>query len=644
LPHLRLDRTGRHGAVALSADGRWILTGGDHGDPERTAPAEPVRAEPSAVGTAPAPSLRDRLRAATEAALARWAAQLWDADTGRRLHLLPGHKEEVTAVAIAPDGRLLFTGDRNGRCALWDRESGRELRRFWDDGQVNAAAFLPDGKRLLTASTHAVVRQWSVDTGDEVPALTLRHPDGVVGLALSRDGTRLLTSCADGRVRVWDPTRAVEVITLNARGGRTAFIQNLRRLLGDVGARGAEWNESRLAQATQLPEARVAELLAGTGEALSQELDGLARVFAVSPDALWKTTFTVAIAADGATGLTVAADDRIVRLWNLADGREIRFPATDQQLGPFLDFNGPVHRGLVWAAGFSPAGDRVVTVGGDSARLWDARLNIAAQQRELMSFSPHTTVAAAEFSPDGKLLVTGSWDNSVRIWDAQSGQALHKLGTALGQPQEEHRGKVNSATFAPDGGLVLTASDDATAKLWSTRDWSLVRTLRGHTGGVLHAAFARDGRRIVTASRDETARLWDVKSGQELAVLSGHRGLVMQAVFSDDGNWLATGSADHSAQIWELDGTTATPVHTLKGHTASVTAVAFSPDASRVLTGSEDYTVKLWDAHAGREILTLSGHTQGVTSVAFSPSGHEALTASRDGTAILWLTQDQRQP
>ena len=72
---------------------------------------------------------------------------------------------------------------------------------------------------------------------------------------------------------------------------------------------------------------------------------------------------------------------------------------------------------------------------------------------------------------------------------AQTGQALHKLGLALDQPQEEHRGKVNSATFF-DGRLILTASDDHTAKLWSTGDLRLVRTLREHTGGVLHAAFS----------------------------------------------------------------------------------------------------------------------------------------------------------
>ena len=351
-------------------------------------------------------------------------------------------------------------------------------------------------------------------------------------------------------------------------------------------------------------------------------------------------------APDGKTGLTVAADDRQVRLWNLADGSEVLYAAAADRLGPFLDLTGGLFRGLVWAADFSPQGDRIVTVGGDSARLWDLRKDVASRNRELMSFSPHGAVASAEFSPDGKYLVTGSWDTSARIWDAQTGQVVRQLGAALDQPQQEHRGRVNGTAFSPDGRMVVTASDDGTAKLWSTADWSLLRTLTGHTGAVLHAVFSHDSRRVLTASRDNTARIWDAASGQSLTILAEHGFPVLQAAFSANDQWVVTGSADNSAIVWKLDQNQAAKVHHLKAHTASVTSVAFSPEPepTRVLTGSEDYSAILWDAKTGQEILTLKGHSQEITSVAFAPDGKTALTGSQDGTAILWLTSDWKQP
>jgi len=605
LAGLRLTGTGLRGAVALSGDGRWILTGSDRPD----------------VGTG-------RIE---------WSGKLWDAQNGDLLHELRGHKTEVTAVAISPDTNILFTGDRNGRCVLWDRETGQEIQRFWDDAQINAAAFLPDGKRLLTASNYKVVRQWHVPTGEEELSAVLKHPDSVAAMAVSRDGRLAVTSCTDGNVRLWDIERAELVRTVDVRGGRAAFAQNLRRYMKEF-----RWDEHEVASRCGLTESLVSDLLAAKRDASPETAEKLAKVFETRPSSLWKAIFSVDISPDGQVGMIVSPDDRIVRLWDLNDGREMRYPVAADRLGPFLDLRGPVHRGLVWAAAFSPHGDQVVTVGGDSARLWDVRKDVPIADRELMSFSPHGAVASAEYSPDGKYVVTGSWDNTARVWDAATGQVVRRLGRELAKPQDEHRGRVNSAMFSPDGLMVLTASEDGTAKLWSTEDWTLVRTLSGHAGPILHAVFSHDGSRILTSSQDRTARVWNTATGKELIAMAGHEWAVLRSAFSADGQWVITGSADNTARVWKLNGDEATVVHTLKGHTAGVTSVAFSPDpeATRILTGSEDYTAILWDARTGQEVLTLKGHTQEVTSVSFSPNGQYALTGSRDGTAIVWLAQD----
>jgi hypothetical protein len=606
LVSLRLQGTGLRGTAAVSHDGRWIVTGSHYPPPDEA-----------------------------------WAAKLWNAADGQQVREWKGHKTEVSAVAFSPDDRLVFSGDRNGRGNLWDRETGELLATLWEDDQINAAAFLPDGQRLLTASNHNAVRQWRIPAGTEIKESLLRHPGGVLSLAVSDDGRLALTACSDGAVRLWDLAAAQEIRTLPATGGRAALAQNVRRRMLDF-----RWNVQQLAAQCQVSEGTISDLLTIKTDPTSALADKLAAAFGCQAADLWKTTFSVAVSPDGRTGLTVAADDRQVRVWNLADGSEVLYSAGSDRLGPFLDLRGGVLRGLVWAAEFSPQGDRVVTVGGDSARLWDLRREVAPRNRELMDFSPHGAIASAQFSPDGKHLITGSWDNSARVWDVDAGQVVCRLGEELDQPQQAHRGRIHQAAFSRDGRMVVTASDDGTAKLWSTADWRLLRTLTGHHGGVLHAVFSHDSRRVLTASRDRTAQIWDVATGQSLTILSGHTWAVSQAAFSANDQWVVTGSADNSAIVWKLERNHATRVQHLKGHTAAVTSVAFSPEAepTRILTGSEDYSAILWDAKTGQEILTLKGHSQEVTSVAFSPDGKSVLTGSQDGTAILWLAADWTEP
>ena len=602
LAALQLHGTGLRGTAAVSHDGRWIVTGSQR---------------PPAGET--------------------WTAKLWNAADGQLVREWPGHQAEVSAVAFSPDDRLVFSGDRNGRGIIWDRHRGEALATVWEDDQINAAAFLPDGQRLLTASNHNAVRQWRVPGGTEIPEGVLRHPGGVVSLAVSADGQRALTACADGAVRLWELAAAQAVRVLPVSGGRAALAQNVRRRMLDF-----RWNVQQLAAECKVSEGLISELLAARMDASAELAAKLASVFGCSPQQLWKTIFSVAISPDGERGLTIAAEDRQVRLWNLADGSEVLYPATADRLGPFLDFGSGSLRGLVWAAEFAPQGDRVVTVGGDSARLWTLRREVLPQDRELMNFSPQGAVASAQFSPDGKYLLTGSWDNSARVWELDAGQVLCRLGEELDQPQHAHRGRVHQAAFSPDGRLVVTASDDGTAKLWSVGDWRLLRTLAGHEGGVLHAVFSHDSQRVLTSSRDKTARIWDAATGQTQLVLARHAWAVTQAAFSTNDRWVVTGSADNSAIVWKLGQQQASQVQHLKGHTAAVTSVAFSMEAepTRVLTGSEDYSAILWDAKTGQEVLSLKGHTQEVTSVAFSPDGKTVLTGSQDGSAILWLTTD----
>jgi Tol biopolymer transport system component len=243
------------------------------------------------------------------------------------------------------------------------------------------------------------------------------------------------------------------------------------------------------------------------------------------------------------------------------------------------------------------------------------------------------SVWSVAFSPDGKRMVTGSSDNTARVWDLSG-------ATPTATVLEGHRGSVSSVAFSPDGKRVVTGSSDNTARVWDLSGATPAATvLEGHRGSVNRVAFSPDGKRVVTGSEDNTARVWDLSGATPAAtVLEGHRGGVWSVAFSPDGKRVVTGSYDNTARVWDLSG--ATPTATvLEGHRGSVWSVAFSPDGRRVVTGSNDNTARVWDLTGLTPGTTvLEGHRLAVQSVAFSPDGKRVVTGSDDSTARVWAT------
>jgi WD40 repeat protein/tRNA A-37 threonylcarbamoyl transferase component Bud32 len=474
------DLPDRANAVAFSPDGKYLATG--TGTLYHLAPSRPGE------------------------------VRVWDAATGDRVLTLTGHTFWVTAVAFSPDSTRLASGGADRAVRIWEVPTGREVLTIrGHTGWVRGVTFSPQGDRLASAGDDQVVRIWDAATGQET--LVLRgHTHPVRAVAFCPGGRRLVSAGGDslkaGEVRVWDLTADQSARTFHdhtAPVTSVAFSPDGKFLA----------SASNGMSSARPGETKIREVATGR-----EQLTLKARMFGFS---------AVAFSPDGASVAT--AGDEGVKLWDARTGNQLRL---------LRAFTHPMH-GLA----FSPEGKRVAAVGVSGVTVWDA-----ATGQELHHFRGHTINAyGVAFSPDGKRLATSSWGgylcrevngvkktekmpNEVKVWDTETGKELATLsGGGLG------------VVFSPDGKLVASGSQEGPVTIWDADAGMVLLTLCGHAGAVPVVAFSRDSRRLATGSADHTVKVWDTLIGQEVLTLRGHDEPVASVAFSPDGRYLASASA-----------------------------------------------------------------------------------------------------
>jgi WD40 repeat protein len=247
--------------------------------------------------------------------------------------------------------------------------------------------------------------------------------------------------------------------------------------------------------------------------------------------------------------------------------------------------------------------------------------------RCIRTFEGHTEfINSVCFSPDGKTALSGSYDNTIKLWEVETGICIRTF--------EGHNKFIQSICFSPDGKTVLSSSWDDTIKLWNVETGICIRTFEGHISGIQSVCFSPDGKTALSGKSDKTINLWDIKTGICIRTFEGHNDYIWSVCFSPDGTMALSGSVDKTIKLWDIK--TGECIRTFEGHTDYIWSVCFSPDGKTALSGSRDKTIKLWDIATGQRVRTFEGHSDYIQSVCFSPDGKTVLSGSRDKTIKLW--------
>ncbi|MDF0590402.1 KGGVGR-motif variant AAA ATPase [Candidatus Methanocrinis natronophilus] len=281
------------------------------------------------------------------------------------------------------------------------------------------------------------------------------------------------------------------------------------------------------------------------------------------------------------------------------------------------------HSGSVSAASVTSNGRRAVSASWDQTlKVWDLETG-----EEIRTLKGHSEwVNAVAMTPDGRIAVSASRDKTLKVWDLESGEEIRTL--------KGHSGSVNAVSVTPDGRRAVSASRDQTLKVWDLERGEEIWTLKGHSSSVNAVAVTPEGRRAVSASHDKTLRLWDLERGEEIRTLKGHSGSVNAVAVTPEGRRAVSASSDSTLKVWDLER--GEEIRTLKGHSGSVNAASVTPDGRRAVSASRDRILKVWDLERGEETRTLKGHSGSVNAVAVTPDGRRAVSASRDRTIKLW--------
>jgi WD40 repeat protein len=626
------DRTGKelqrltgHGGavhvVAYSPDGALLATGGSDAFVIVWNPVsgEEVRrltsGQPGVLSLAWSPDGKTLAVGGREPTI-----QLWDANSGKMLGKVGSHSTGgITRVAWSADGKLLASKGNDHTVRVWEMPDGKERFQFEGGLLAGALAFSADHKLLASSTPNPVagiaspVQIFETELGHKL--LELKGGVSVLSVAFSPDGKTLAGGSRDALV-LWDAASGKEqkrfkgslgVIwtvaythdgKIAATGGRDGSV-----LLWDV-------NASPLSEEAKKPGSPANPVNAAKGDDGGGPLPAGA-VLRLGPSRLRHGSVSaLAYSPDGKT-LASAGADGAIRFWDADTGKETgRLAGNGKGVGG-LRFASD--GGSLLSVGFISAVWRELPSGNEMRRYGDDRINT------------HPVAVSAE----GKLVAMRSNarvnDNAIRLLDGE-GKELFQL--------EGHPAQVESLAFSPDGKILASGGYDQIIRLWNTATGQPIGKWIGHNDAIRYLLFSPDGKVLVSTAGNNT-RLWATETGKNFAKLEEPLFITDgTAAFTPDGKTLAVNGG---GMVYLFDAASGKVLKKWPGHRGGVgSALAVAPNGKTLATAASEGPIRLWDLPTGQEKLRSDGSQEALLRVVLAPDGQEAYTLSLDGSCRAW--------
>ena len=486
----------------------------------------------------------------------------------------------------------------------WHLPEGAKMRL--GKGKINDVKFSLDGD-LLAVATDIGVWLYDAHTGAEISLLN-KKPKNVRIVVFSPDGKTLATGgrSREGAIQLWDTATGTHISTIGRGIGsvRVLVFSEDGKTLASAG-----WGRETMFYVWDVDTGREVSHFVGQQDSINGD------ALAVSPNYRF----------------VASAGRNKVFIWDTLAGILKHTIEGDED--------------LAWSLAFSP--DSKTLVGGRTTiRLWDVETG-----NQMSRLDGHTrTVYALTFSPDGKTLASGDTSGDIRLWNIDAGgdqlTLPRLLGTITGKRLSdsriltEHKRPIKALDFTADGTTLVSASRDNSIRLWDADTGNSRLMTKGHTEPIIALGFLEDGKTLASGSFDCTLRLWNTEAKDQQLIPVKHRWFAFGFAFSQDGKTVAIGSVGDDVRLWDVD--TKEFFATFKtAHKGFIDELAFSPNDQILASGSRGGTIELWDVLNHQRIATLQGHTDEIRALTFSPDGKIVATAAKDETIIvLWDTID----
>jgi WD40 repeat protein/serine/threonine protein kinase len=550
--------------------------------------------------------------------------KLWDVANSRCLLTFEGHYDSVESVCLSSDGRFALSGSSDYTLKLWDVASAECLRTFEEHvGSVNSVCLSADARTALSGSDDKTLKLWDVDTGRCLRTFK-GHTGSVNSICLSADARKALSGSKDNTLKLWDVAtnlclstfagHADEVnsvsLSADARFALSSSQDNTLKLW-DLHA-----ERCLRTFAADNYSANSVFLSLDTGFALSGSADNTVKLWAVNS---WTHAYVAPMMLS-----PVMANATLFSI-SMTYERELQAALTALDTAEYVAAAGHIRR-----ARSLPGFTRHI----QAVNTW-MRLYTALPRKALTGgwacgvFTGHTQwVNSVCLSADARLALSGSHDQTLKLWDVNTGRCLRTF--------EGHTDSVTSVCLSADAQVAFSGSEDDTLKLWDVDTGGCLLTVKANARGVYSVCLSADARTALAGCDNNTLNLWDLATGACIRTFEGHSDRVNSVCMSADGRFALSGAgtSDKTLKLWEVE--TGRCLRTFAGHAKGVNSVCLSVDGRVALSGSEDNTLKLWDAATGNCLLTFEAHKRGVTSVCLSSDGRVALSGSYDNTLKMW--------